>query len=257
MAKVTGLPEFEDLHTKRKWMLNHMAAAFRMFGRNGYNEGTAGHVTVRDPIDENTFWINPLEVPFSLMKPSDLVHINSDGEIIGGSKMKYNTSGFAIHYEMHKVRPEVICVCHVHSIYGKAFSALGKPLDMLNTDCCVFYNNHGIYFDMDDVISMPEEGRRTAKGLADYKAVLVQNHGIMTVGTTVDEAAYLLSLMERSCQIQLLIDSATKVGERKHVHPTRAKAIRENADNPVGLYTAQQPNFLYEVACSNGELEII
>lgn len=56
---VAGVPHFDDLHKKRQWQLEHMAAAFRVFARKGYTEGTAGHISVRDPINPHTFWINP------------------------------------------------------------------------------------------------------------------------------------------------------------------------------------------------------
>jgi hypothetical protein len=54
-----GIPTFSDLYKKRQWQLEHMAGAFRVFARKGYTEGTAGHISVRDPVDPSTFWINP------------------------------------------------------------------------------------------------------------------------------------------------------------------------------------------------------
>lgn len=54
-----GVPKFDDPYKKRQWQLEHMAGAFRVFARRGFTEGTAGHISVRDPIDPNTFWINP------------------------------------------------------------------------------------------------------------------------------------------------------------------------------------------------------
>lgn len=55
-----GIPVITDLYKKRQWQLEHMAGAFRVFARKGFTEGTSGHISVRDPIDLNTFWINPL-----------------------------------------------------------------------------------------------------------------------------------------------------------------------------------------------------
>lgn len=57
--EVPGIPKFDDLYKKRQWQLEHMAGAFRVFARKGFTEGTAGHISVRDPVDPNTFWINP------------------------------------------------------------------------------------------------------------------------------------------------------------------------------------------------------
>jgi hypothetical protein len=54
-----GIPKIDDPYKKRQWQLEHMAGAFRVFARKGYCEGTSGHISVRDPVDPNTFWINP------------------------------------------------------------------------------------------------------------------------------------------------------------------------------------------------------
>ena len=57
--EVPGIPKFDDPYKKRQWQLEHMAGAFRVFSRKGFTEGTAGHISVRDPVDPSTFWINP------------------------------------------------------------------------------------------------------------------------------------------------------------------------------------------------------
>jgi hypothetical protein len=54
-----GVPKIDDPYKKRQWQLEHMAGAFRVFARKGFTEGTAGHISVRDPVDPKTFWINP------------------------------------------------------------------------------------------------------------------------------------------------------------------------------------------------------
>lgn len=55
----SGIPEIKDPYKKRQWQLEHMAGAFRVFSRKGFTEGTSGHISVRDPVDPETFWINP------------------------------------------------------------------------------------------------------------------------------------------------------------------------------------------------------
>lgn len=62
-----GIPKITDPYKKRQWQLEHMAGAFRVFARKGYTEGASGHISVRDPVDTDTFWINPL-VPFTLAR---------------------------------------------------------------------------------------------------------------------------------------------------------------------------------------------
>ena len=130
------VPKFDDPYKKREWMLEHMAGAFRVFGRRGFGEGSAGHISIRDPVDPNTFWINPLGVHFSLLTASDMIHMDMDGHMLkdGNTTGSVNAAGFSIHSAFLKARPDVNAACHTHSVYGKAYSSFGKPLDMLNQD---------------------------------------------------------------------------------------------------------------------------
>ena len=100
------------------------------------NEGAGGHVTVRDPILTDHFWINPHAKSFSRIKPDDLCLVNDQGIVVGGNMHAVNPAGFAIHSAVHNARPDVISAVHCHSVPSKAFAAFGKPLDMINQDAC-------------------------------------------------------------------------------------------------------------------------
>lgn len=114
-----------------------MAAAFRYLSKQGYDEGIAGHISLRDPENPHHFWINPLVKAFSTMKASDLVLVDEKGNILkGGNQAAINPAGFMIHSAIHKARPDVNAAVHTHSVYGKAFSALGIELDMISQDAC-------------------------------------------------------------------------------------------------------------------------
>ncbi|ESU06016.1 hypothetical protein FGSG_00790 [Fusarium graminearum PH-1] len=204
-----GIPNIEDPYKKRQWQLEHMAGAFRVFARMGFTEGAAGHISVRDPVDRNTFWINP---------------------------------------------PDVDAACHAHSKYGKAWSTFGKPLDMISQDACIFYKDHSVYSDFGGVVFEDDEGARIAQALGPKnRSVILQNHGLLTAGGTVDEAAYLFSLMERTCEVQLLVES-TGLPRNTISDEAAEYTYRYNAD-PNTLYTEFQPDFEYEVWKSNGELQ--
>ena len=100
-----------------------------MFGMLGFEEGVAGHLTFRDPILKDHFWVNPFGVPFRYMTVSDLLLIGPDGSIVDGGRperMLYNQAAFAIHHAIHTARPDLDAACHSHSMYGKAFSTLGR-----------------------------------------------------------------------------------------------------------------------------------
>lgn len=244
-------PKFEDKHKERQWLLEHMAGVFRVFGRRGYNEGAAGHISVRDPVDPETFWINPLGRHFSLMRVSDLVHVDKEGKVIGGNKAAVNAAGFQIHSELHKARPDVHAACHTHSVYGKTYSTFGKELEMLNQDVCMFYKSHSVYTDFGGVVLEKEEGQRLAKALGNGKAIILQNHGLLTVGSTVDEAGYLFTLMERCCEVQLLADSV-KGYEKKIIGDDEAAYTEHMTADPETLYSEFQPDYELELELTNG-----
>lgn len=243
------LPTFTDKHAERLWAKQHMAAAFRVFARKGYTEGTAGHISLRDPVEPATFWINPLAKHFGLIKASDLVRCDEHGNVLpGGPQVAINAAGFAIHLAVHRARPDVVAACHTHSPYGKAYSALGRPLDMINQDVCTFYKSHAVFGDFGGVALDEREGIAIAEALGSGKGVILQNHGLLTVGATVDEAAYLFTLMERSCECQLLADAALRPGEKLKICGDEEAAYTEHvAGDPETLYTEFQPDFEMEL----------
>lgn len=226
-----------------------MAAAFRVFARKGYTEGAAGHISLRDPVDPETFWINPLGKHFGLIKASDLVHCDAKGNILpDGPQHAINAAGFAIHSAVHEARPDVIAACHTHSTYGKAYSSLGRPLDMINQDVCTFYQSHSVYTNFGGVALDEEEGVAIANALGDGKGVILQNHGLLTVGTTLDEAAYLFTLMEKSCECQLLAEAALRPGEKLKICGEEEAAYTERVQGDgESLFGDFQPEYEMEL----------
>jgi len=89
---VKGVPEFDSYTAKRQWTPEHLAGAFRVFGRQGYAEGIAGHISVRDPEFSDRFCINPLAVHFSMMKVSDLICLDMEGNVVGGNTVRRSRS---------------------------------------------------------------------------------------------------------------------------------------------------------------------
>lgn len=243
------MPKFTDMMAKRQWMLEHMACAFRVFARKGYTEGTAGHISIRDPVDPHTFWINPLGKHFGLLKASDMVHVDEHGNILpDGYQLPINAAGFAIHSALHRARPDVDAACHTHSVHGKAFSALGQELAMINQDVCTFYKLHALYDDFGGVALDAKEGEAIAQAVGSGKGAILRNHGLITVGKTVDEAAYLFTLMERSCETQLLAQAALRPGQELWVCGDEEAAYTEHeGGDPETLYTEFQPDYEMEL----------
>ncbi|KAJ9130766.1 Class II Aldolase and Adducin domain-containing protein [Pleurostoma richardsiae] len=247
-----GIPKFDDPYKKRQWQLEHMAGAFRVFARKGFTEGAAGHISLRDPVQPDTFWINPYAKHFGMLKASDMVQVNESGRVIGGARSPVNTAGFMIHSAIHKARPDVNAACHTHSKFGKAWSSFGKPLEILSQDACNFYKNQAVYANFGGVVMEKDEGERIAAAMGDARCVILQNHGLLTVGSTVDEAAYLFTLMERTCEVQMIIDASGR--DKITVKDEEAEFTAKLNATPRTLYTDFQPDFEFEVWQSNGEL---
>ena len=147
------------LEEERLYRKQRLAASFRLFGRFGFDEGIAGHITARDPEHLDHFWVNPFGMSFSLIRVSDLIRVNEKGEVVEGDAM-VNGAAFAIHSQVHAARPDVVAAAHSHSIYGKAWSSLRRKLDPLTQDSCAFYDDHALFDDYTGVVLDPEEGKR-------------------------------------------------------------------------------------------------
>ncbi|KAJ5171939.1 Decarboxylase NovR [Penicillium capsulatum] len=207
--QMPSMPTFDDKMEERKYLKGRLAAAFRIFGKYGFDEGVAGHITLRDPVDPSTFWVNPFGTAFSLIKSSDLIQVDHHGTVIdGGPNRMLNAAAFMIHSAIHAARPDVLCAAHSHSLHGRAFCSLGRPLDIISQDSCSFYNDHIVYKQFNGVVLAEDEGRNIAEALGNKKAALLQNHGLLTVGGSVEETLFWFVSLEKCCYAQLLADAA-------------------------------------------------
>src|SRR3982751_1103395 len=230
-------PTFASVEEERLHRKQRLAAAFRLFAHFGYEEGVAGHITARDPERPDHFWVNPFGEPFAHMRVRDLVLINDKGEIVEGDR-PVNGAAFAIHSQVHAARPDVVAAAHSHSIYGKSLSTLGVALEPITQDVTAFYDDHALFDDYTGVVLDVEEGKRIAHALGDNKAVILRNHGLLTVGTSVDSAVFWFITMERSCQVQLLAKAA---GTVVHIDPQMAQQTHDYVGSEVAGWFSFQP----------------
>jgi ribulose-5-phosphate 4-epimerase/fuculose-1-phosphate aldolase len=230
-------PTFETVEDERRHRKQRLAAAFRLFGQFGFDEGLAGHITARDPERPDHFWVNPLGQNFKQVRVKDLLLVDHEGHVVEGD-WPLNQAAFVIHSRVHAARPDVIAAAHAHSVYGKAWSAMRKELQPLTQDACAFYGDHALFDDYTGVVLDLHEGERLAKVLGDHKAVILANHGLLTVGRTVDEAAWWFITMERTCQVQLLCDAA---GAPVPIDPDQAAETAKMVGPPMAGWRAFQP----------------
>ncbi|HEY3956686.1 MAG TPA: class II aldolase/adducin family protein [Streptosporangiaceae bacterium] len=218
--------EQERLYRKQR-----LAATFRLFARLNFDHGAGGHVTARDPGDPGQFWINPFGMPFGHVRVSDLLLVDGAGTVLAGEG-SVNPAGFVIHSQIHAARPDVVAAAHTHSSYGRAWSALARPLDPVTQDACAFYEDHEVFEEFGGVVLDPDEGKRIAARLGGHKAVILRNHGLLTVGGSVQEAAWWFIAMDNACGVQLLAEAA---GTPSVIDPETARAARDTIGTaPMG-----------------------
>lgn len=236
IAKTPEPPVFQTVAEERLHRKQRLASAFRLFAKFGFSEGVAGHITARDPELEDHFWVNPFGMHFAHIRVSDLVLVNEHGDVVKGDR-PINEAAFAIHSRIHMARPDVVAAAHAHSFYGKTWSSLGRLLDPLTQDACAFYQDHGLFAEYTGVVYETSEGDRIAAALGNGKAAILQNHGLLTVGRTVDEAAWYFITMDRSCQSQMLAES---VGKPIPIAHESALVAQQQVGNPrVGWFQYQ------------------
>jgi ribulose-5-phosphate 4-epimerase/fuculose-1-phosphate aldolase len=218
-------PTFDNVDDERYDRKVRLAAAFRMFSRAGLDEGVAGHITVRDPVEPDSYWVNPFGLHFSMIRQSDLIRVSRDGEVVEGGRA-VNGAAVAIHCAVHAARPDIIAAAHAHGPYGKTLSSLEMTVEPLTQDSCAFYDDVGVHDTYTGVVLDPAEGRRIGEALGSHKAVILRNHGMLTVGTTVDSAAWWFLTLERTSQSQLMAYSAAAGAGSKPRHIGHDEAIQ-------------------------------
>jgi len=202
-------PKFEDKYKEREFQKGRLALAFRIFAKFGFDEGVAGHITLRDPVEPTSFWVNPFGQTWSLLKASDLIRVDETGKVVDGGPVRLlNTAAFVIHHAVHSARPEINCVAHSHSIHGRAFCTLGIPLDTITQDACAFHNDLALYDSFNGIVLASDEGKHIASALGNKKAALLQNHGLLTCGTTIESCVFWFMSLEKCCKVQLMADAA-------------------------------------------------
>lgn len=252
--RIRRYPRFATLEEERLYRKQHLAAAFRVFADRGYDEGVAGHISVRDPVLTDHFWLNPLSMHFSQIRVSDLILVDDEGLVVQGRE-PINTAAFTIHAAIHRARPDVHAACHAHSVHGKAFSVFGRELEMITQDALRFYKSHAVYRHFGGVVVDADEGARIGMALGGGKAVILQNHGLLTVGGSVDEAAFWFMSMDRTCQAQLLADAAAAGGgyEKILIDEEECAHSAKSVGGPEKGWLAFQPYYDEMLARTKGD----
>ncbi len=188
-------------------MRGTLAVALRLFAERDFDEGAAGHLTARDPLDPDVVHMNPIGVPFDELRASDLSRVAiSTGDVDGEP---VDRGGFRLHAAVYQARPDVNSVMHAHPVHVKAWSTLGRLLPPTTQESCIFYGKHAVHPEYLGVFGATDEGARVAALFGDDNvAVILKHHAGVTVGASVEAAAYRFYILDRSCHAQLLAEAA-------------------------------------------------
>ncbi len=220
-------PEFDNPDDERLHRKQRLVAACRAFAQHGLDYGFAGHLTVRDPEHPELYWTNPMAVHFAQVKVSNLILANHAGEVLEG-KHALNQAGFVLHAAVHQAHPDIIAMCHAHTVYGVAFAALGRPLDPITQDAACFFEDHVVIKDEAGQVAVETDaGKNVAAAFVGVKAAIHQNHGLLTASRhSIESAAFWFIALERCCQQQLMVDASGR--KPVMVPPDRARYSREH-----------------------------
>lgn len=202
------LPEFATFAEERQHRKERLVAACRAFALHQLDYGFAGHLTVRDPEFPELYWTNPMAVHFSQVKMSNLICADHTGKVVEG-KYALNRAGFVLHAAVHEANPDIVAMCHAHSVYGTAFASLARPLDPITQDAAAFYEDHVVIRNGAGAVAVEENaGLSIVDHFKNVKAAIHQNHGLLTVSRhSIEAAAFWFIALERCCQQQLLIEA--------------------------------------------------
>ncbi|WP_046779210.1 class II aldolase/adducin family protein [Streptomyces yangpuensis] len=228
MPPVHTDPAEERAHRKER-----LAGTLRLFARLGYEDGVAGHVTARDPEFDDCYWVNPFGRAFAALGPEDLLLVDGDGRVVQGER-RVNQLAFAVHAAVHRTRPEAVAVVRVQAPYGRALAALGELLAPVTHEACAFYEDHALL----DEYAGTDDGARIGRALGPYKALVLRNHGLLTVGGSVDAAAWWFVAAERAAQVQLIARAA---GKPVLIDHHSAVATRERFGGDLAAWVSYQP----------------
>ncbi|WP_415952431.1 class II aldolase/adducin family protein [Streptomyces sp. KLOTTS4A1] len=230
-------PVHQSVEEERSHRKERLAGALRLFGRYGYEDGVSGHITARDPEFTDCFWVNPFGMSIRHITVGDLILVNGRGQVVDG-RHHVNQAAFTVHAAVHAERPDVVAVAHCHSVHGRALAALGEHLDPITQESCAFYEDHALYDAYTGVSVDPDEGRRIATALGPHKAMVLRNHGLLTVGDSVDAAAWWFVSMDRCSQVQL---AARAAGRTQLIDHKQAVATREQLGTDLAAWINYQP----------------
>ena len=191
--------------SKEEWEVRvNLAACYRLMAEFGMVEMIANHISARVPGSTNEFLINPYGMLYEEVTASSLIKIDLEGNVLfNATDYGVNQAGYVIHSAVHSARHDVDCVIHTHTLAGMSVSAQKQGLMPLAQSAMRFGNDIA-YHDYEGPALNLDERERLVKDLGNAEAMILRNHGLLTVGDSIPECFNNHYRLERACQLQVM-----------------------------------------------------
>lgn len=216
--------DLEDLRLLRKW---EAAIGYRVFAAMRWGQLGDGHVTARDPILTDHFWVLGYGIPFSAATIDNLTLVGPDGQgVQGPTHNGVNFAAYNIHWPIFDARPDVVSAAHTHTPFGTSWSANVQPFSALSQESCAVVFDQSMYMGEDLEIVDPSGGRAIARAMGDTKVCIIRNHGLLTAGGSPGEAVGWFVMAERVAEVHVKASSPVPISDEaaKEVATTLASS---------------------------------
>lgn len=225
-----GEEEIEATRDRRK---RELVLGYRLFAALRWGDLGDGHITARDPERTDHFWMLAAGVAFRHATIDDLVLVGPEGDVVdggrAGAEARINRTAYLIHWPIHEARPDVVAAAHTHTQWGTPFAAERRLLDPITQEACFFFEDHSLFDDEEVQVMSLDCGKRIAAALGPNRAVVMANHGLLTVGESVAASVAGFVTMERVCEAELKAPGA------KPISAAAARAAKAGLVPEAGL----------------------
>ena len=206
-SSTPSAPSAEEIRARRKL---EVALGYRIFAAQRWGDLGDGHISARDPERNDCFWLLRYGISYHEARVRDLVLVGPDGDLVEGEGV-INRAAYFIHHPILMARPDAVSATHVHTGWGTPFSAEVRPIEPITQESCIFFEDHAIFDDEEVQVQSVEGGKRIAVALGGNRAIILRNHGLLTVGDSVAEAVGSFVHMERVAEAHMKARAAKPI----------------------------------------------
>ena len=226
--------------SEAEWQVRvDLAACYQLVDLYGLTDLSSNHISVRVPGPHDHFLLNPLGILYDQITASCLLKVDVDGKVIDGDPRLMNPAGFVIHSAVHMARPDLVCALHTHTRATNAVAALKAGLLPLTQKACSMMSMLA-YHNWEGPALHLGERQRIVRDLGEHgRAIIMRNHGAMTVGRSVGEAFVWTLRLETACRYQVDALSCAAAGYELNM-PSKAM-IKRTAEIGARMFGAGGP----------------